>query len=107
MTKPLMYFFDKKMEKRVPVNELGQVDLDWGETIPGENKEKILYVKNVTDDRLILRQPYTLDEDLLITDYPPNLLRKESGRVKLEFKPNRERIESMKHAEWGFEVVVG
>lgn len=106
MAGPLVYYFDQKLEKRCPVNELGGVVLDWGETKPGTKKEKLLYVKNNTPDNLTLRQPYTEDSDLKITDFPPRLKHEESGKVKLEFAPKKERLDSLK-APWGFDVIIG
>lgn len=106
MTQPVTYYFDKERTKKVPVNELGEPIIDWGETIPGQRKEKTLYIENITKDRLILRQPQTNDEDLKILDYPVNLMGKESGTVRLEFAPHVDRLE--KHSGiWGFDIVIG
>ena len=106
MTSPLVSFYDESMTKRVPVNERGIPIIDWGETIPGQKKEKTFYVKNNTRDRVIIRQPYSNDEDLSIDDYPANLLGNESGIVTMSFKPHIERIEPLK-SEWGFDLVIG
>ena len=105
MAGPLVYYYDEKMQKRVPVNELGHAIIDWGETIPGAKKEKTLYVKNNTNDRLVLRQPYSADEDLRIIDFPPKILNEGNGKVKLEFAPKKERLDSH-NAPWGFDVVI-
>jgi len=106
MANPLVYYFDEALKKRVPVNEEGHPIIDWGESIPGKSKETILYVKNETEDNLVLRQPYTLDEDLKILDYPSRLMRLEQSTVKLELAINKDRVDSHK-ADWGFEVVIG
>jgi len=103
---PIAYYYDESCSKRCPVNEQGQAIIDWGETIPGQLKTKELYVKNESRDKLVIRQPYTADEDLKIKDYPAKLLSLEKGKVILQFKPNRERIDAL-HADWGFDVVVG
>ena len=106
MAKPLTYYMDKECTKRCPLNEAGEVIIDWGETIPGQRKKRELFVKNESRDKLILRQPYSLDEDLKIISYPARLFYSDSGRIALEFSPNTERIDAL-HSEWGFDVVVG
>ena len=104
--KPVSYYYDKQCEKRVPVNELGETILDWGETVPGAKKEMTLFIKNETKDRLVIRQPYSLDEDFKITNYPTRLFGEESGKISLSFHPNTERITPLKSG-WGFEIVIG
>jgi len=106
MAKPLTYYFDKECTKRYPVNEGGTPIIDYGEVIPGKTKQIELYIKNESRDRLILRQPYTLDEDMKIIDFPPSLFHTDSGKVTVEFTPNKERIDAL-HNDWGFDVVVG
>ncbi len=106
MKSPISYYFDEACNDRYPVNESGQAIIDWGETIPGQKKEKTLYAKNESRDKLVIRQPYTADEDLKIKDFPPRLFTHESGKVVLEFIPNKERIDAL-HADWGFDVIVG
>jgi hypothetical protein len=94
------------MEKRVAVNETGQPIIDWGETVPGKQKEMTLYIKNESKDALVLRQPFSTSEDLKIEDYPQRLQGEDYGMVKLSYKPNTESIESH-FGSWGFEVVIG
>lgn len=106
MKSPLTYYIDKKMEKRVPVNEEGFPIIDWGETIPGKLKEMILYVKNESKDPLTFRQPYCTSEDLKVEDYPAQMKAGTLGLVKLRYRPNPDTIESH-HASWGFQVIVG
>ncbi len=106
MKSPLTYYHDEQMTKRVQVNEEGQPILDWGETIPGKLKEMTLYVKNESKDQLVLRQPFSTDDDLKIENYPSRLFGEESGKVEFKFRPNPDKIESH-HASWGFEIVVG
>ena len=106
MAVPITYYKDKNCSQRYPVNEKGEALIDWGITIPGEKKIIELYAKNESRDRTVLRQPYTMDEDLKIIDYPKNLMGHESGTVQLEFKPNKERIDSL-HSGWGFDVIIG
>ncbi len=106
MKSPLTYYIDKKMEKRVPVNEEGFPIIDWGETIPGKLKEMILYVKNESKDSLTFRQPYSTSDDLKVEDYPARLQGEDTGVVKLKYRPNPETIQSH-HSSWGFQIVVG
>jgi len=106
MKSPLSYYTNEKCTERCPVNEKGNAIIDWQETIPGQVKTKVIYAKNESRDRLVVRQPYTEDEDLKIKDFPPRLFSGESGRVVLEFTPNPERIDAL-HADWGFDVVIG
>ena len=106
MARPLVYYYDEQLTKRVPVNSEGSAILDWGEVIPGQKKEQVLWAKNESRDRAVLRQPYTGDEDLKITDYPANLMGNESAKVKLTFEPHKERIDGH-HSEWGFDVSIG
>lgn len=106
MTRPFTYYYDQNLTNRVPVNEMGEPLLNWGETVPGQRKEKTLYIHNDTKDRLVLRQPQSNDEDLKILDYPLNLMTSESGKVRLEFHPHKDRIDSHK-GTWGFEVIIG
>ncbi len=100
------YYTDKHLTRRLPVNELGAPILDWGETVPGMKKERVLYVKNITHDRLTLRQPNTEDSDLSIKDFPTRLMGKEYGQVILEFAPHLTRIKPL-NANWSFEIVIG
>jgi len=106
MAKPLTYYYDKECTKRYPMNEKGEAIVDWGITIPGQKKIKELYAKNESRDRAIFRQPYSMDEDLKITDYPKNLMGNDIGKVTLEFAPNKDRIDSL-NAPWGFDLVIG
>ena len=103
---PLDYFFDESMTQRIPINENGNPIIDWGETEPGVRKEKTIFVKNRTLDRIILRQPYSRDEDFHILDFPPKLMGHEYAKVQLEFYPNEERLDPLR-AEWGFDVLIG
>jgi len=106
MAKPLTYFYDKECNRRVPLNEKGEIVLDWGETIPGQVKKREIWVKNESRDRIAFRQPYTLDEDLKIMDYPAKLFESEVGKVVIKFEPKGERIDAL-NANWGFDVIVG
>ena len=103
---PITYFFDESCSKRYPVNEKGQPIIDWGITIPGEKKVKTLIVRNESRDRAILRQPYSMDEDLKIVDYPKNLFSGDTGKVELTFEPKTERVDAL-HADWGFDIIIG
>jgi len=103
---PLTYYTDESMEKRLPVNEEGFPIIDWGETIPGKQKEMTLYVKNESKDNLVLRQPYSTSEDLKIKDYPARLQGEDTGIVRLKYRPNPETITSH-HSSWGFQVIIG
>ena len=106
MTSLLSYYYDMQLTKKVHTNEKGIPIIDWGETVPGQKKEKILFIKNNRRDRIIIRQPYSNDEDFHIVDYPQNLFGLESGVLKLEFTPNINRTEPLK-SEWGFDLVLG
>lgn len=100
------YYYNEKCTKRVPVNELGFAVVDWGETVPGTKKEKALWVKNLVADRIIFRQPFTEDTDLRITNFPTNLLAKQTGKVLLEFAPNKNRIKPLASG-WSFDLIIG
>ncbi len=102
----LTYYYDEECKKRYPMNEKGEAVVDWGIVIPGQKKLIELYAKNESRDRAILRQPYSLDEDQKIIDYPQNLMGNTAGKVILEFAPNKDRIDSL-HAGWGFDIVIG
>lgn len=105
--KPILeYFTDKELSHRIPVNEVGMPIFDWGETIPGEKKERTFYVKNLTQDNVSLRQPYTSDEDFKIKDYPVQLKGEESSLMKLEFNPSWNRTSPL-NADWGFDLIIG
>ncbi len=106
MRSPISYYLDEDCSQRCPVNEKGNAIIDWQETIPGQIKRKEIYAKNESRDKLVIRQPYTEDEDLKIKDYPPRLFSGEKGKVIIEFTPNRERIDAL-HSDWGFDIVVG
>jgi len=106
MVTPITYYIDKECKKRYPVNETGQAIIDWGISVPGEKKIKELYAKNESRDRAVFRQPYSIDKDLTITDYPTNLMAKEVGIVTLSFEPKKERIDAM-HSSWGFDIIIG
>lgn len=104
--KVIEYYYNKDCTKRVPVDELGNTVVDWGETIPGIKKEKQLWVKSLIYDRIIFRQPSTEDSDLFIRDFPITLMGKQSGKVLLEFAPNENRIAPL-NAGWKFDLIVG
>jgi len=106
MKHPLAYYFDKKFEKRVPVNETGNPIIDWGETIPGQKKTIELFVRNESKDRLVIRQPYTSTKELEINDYPARLFSSDTGKVNLSYTAHPDKIESH-HGTWGFEIVLG
>ena len=99
------YYYNESLTKRVPVNETGNAIIDWGETVPGLKKEKILYIKNLLRDKIILRQPHSTDEDLHIVDFPTKLLGLESGMIKLVFSPPANRLRPL-NGDWGFEDLV-
>ena len=103
---PITYYMDAECKNRYPVNESGQPILDWGIITPGQKKEKTLYGKNESKDRLVLRQPYTLDEALTITDYSPNIDSGAVGFVSFELAPKHDTIDSHK-TDWGFDVLIG
>ena len=103
---PLSYYHDEKFENRVIVNEEGKPIIDWGETIPGQIRMKTLFVKNETKDRIVIRQPWCVDEDLSIIDYPPRLFGEQAGIIKLKFAPAIHRTVPL-NSEWGFDVVIG
>lgn len=102
----IKYFYDKECKQPYPTNKNGEAVTDWGITIPGQKKKIELFAQNQSRDRAILRQPYSHDEDQKIIDYPANLMGGESGKVTLEFAPNKDRIDGL-HAGWGFDVVIG
>ena len=106
MITPLAYYYDEALTKRYEVNEFGFPILDWGEIIPGKHIERILYVKNESKDRLVLRQPFTTSDELSLEEYPTKLFSGDTGIVKLAYNSNPEKIESH-HATWGYEVIVG
>ncbi len=102
----LEYYMDKDLTKRVPVNEIGQPLFDWGETQAGQKKEKTVYVKNTTNDRITFRQPYSNDEDFMIKDYPVYLKAQESSIMKFEYHPAWNRTTPLK-SNWGFDMIIG
>jgi len=105
--KPVLeYYTDKELLNRIPVNETGQPIFNWGETIPGETKEKTFFVKNMRPDKVSLRQPYSTDEDFKIKDYPVHLKGAESSSMTLEFHPSWNRTSPL-NADWGFDLVIG
>ena len=102
----LEYYLDKNLTKRVQVNEIGQPIFDWGEVIAGQRKEKTVFVKNVSNDRVSLRQPYSSDEDFKIIDFPVHLKGQESATMKFEYAPSWHRTKPL-DTDWGFELVIG
>lgn len=107
MTKVVLeYFADEFMKTRIPVNEIGQPIFDWGETVPGERKERTFFIKNNTHDIVTLRQPHTSDEDFFIKDYPTQLKGKDSATITLEFAPKWNRVKPL-DASFDFEKVIG
>lgn len=102
----LEYFADEHLKNPIPTNESGQPVFDWGETIPGERKEKIFYIKNNTHDTITLRQPHSTDEDFKIIDYPTQLKGKEVSTIKLEFAPAWNRIIPL-NAGFDFDKIIG
>ena len=107
MAKQVMTFYhDEDCKNRCKVNESGMPLLEWGETVPGKIKTKTLYGVNESKDRIILRQPYTLDESLKITDYSVSIQGGEKGFVSFELVTKNDAIDSI-NTDWGFDVLVG
>jgi len=106
MKSPVTYYYDEMHTKRVPVNEMGNPILDWGETIPGKRKEMVLHMKNESKDQLVLRQPFTTGTALKIEDYPQRMFSEDKGTIKFSLTPDINKIES-DHSSWGLEIVVG
>jgi len=106
MRSPLTYYYDEALTKRIPVNETGQPILDWGETIPGQRKEKVIHIKNESRDSLVLRQPFSTDPALKIEDYSPRLFSEEKGTMKFSLTPDINKIESHR-GSWGIEIIIG
>ena len=104
--KPIRYYMDEACQNSYPLNEQGEAIIDWGVMSPGQEKTKTLYAKNESRDRISLRQPYTLDEALSITDFPTNLTHNQVGAVTLRLAPSKERIDAIR-AGWGFDVLIG
>ena len=105
--KPIVeYYVDQSMKSRYPVNPLGKPIIEWGESLPGTTKKREIYVRNATNDRIVMRQPHTSDPDLFIKDFPTSLNRGEIAKVVLEFAPALERDTPLR-ADWGFELVIG
>lgn len=102
----ISYYYDNKLENRVPVNEEGGAIIDWGECNAGKTKTIRLYAKNELSNRIALRQPYTEDPEFMIKTYPTNLKPGEIDEVILEYSPNIDRLIPLK-AGWGFEVLIG
>ena len=102
----LEYYTDSYLKTRIPVNEIGQPIFDWGETIPGERKEKTFHIKNNTNDTITLRQPRTTDDDFKITDYPTQLKGNETSTITLEFAPPMNRVKPL-NAYFDFEKIIG
>jgi hypothetical protein len=102
----LEYFADKYLQSPIPVNEEGQPIFDWGETIPGERKEKTFYIKNNTHDTITLRQPHTTDEDFKIKDYPTQLKGQDTSTITLEFSPRWDRTKPL-DAGFDFDKIIG
>jgi len=100
------YYTDKELTNRIPVSETGVPKFDWGETMPGQKKEKTFYMKNITPDRITIRQPYSSDEDFTIKDFPVTLKGKENGLITLEFAPAWSRIKPL-DVNWGFDYLIG
>ncbi len=102
----LEYFADEKLNHKIKINELGQPLFDWGETVPGERKEKTFFVRNVTDYGVTIRQPQSYDEDFRVKDFPIHLNPNQLGKVVLEFAPQRNRIKPLA-ADWSIEILTG
>ncbi len=102
----LEYYLDEGLTKRIPVNEIGQPLFDWGEVQAGQKKEKTVYIKNMTNDRVTIRQPYSKDEDFTIKYYPVTLKGQESSIMKFEYCPAWNRTTALE-SHWGFDLVIG
>ena len=102
----LEYFADEHHKVPIPVNAEGQPIFDWGETIPGEIREKTFYIRNNTYDTVTLRQPHTSDEDFKIKDYPTQLKSQEASTITLEFAPPWNRTKPL-NAGFDFDKIVG
>jgi len=102
---PVSYYSDEKLTKPLTIKD-GMPILEWGESVPGEKKEKTIYVKNETPDRLTFKESYCEDEDMKIESFPSNIQGNAFGVIKVQFQPESNRLKPLS-SNWGFELVIG
>jgi len=104
MKSTLVYYYDAEMTKKASMNGEGYAIIDWGETKPSQQKEKVLYVRNESHDGLLVHQLHPTDEASKISYFPVTLMERESDKASLVFTPHSGRIKSSS-AEWDFDIV--
>lgn len=101
----LGYYLTENLKSKPQTDTSGRVVLDFGRNKPDEVKELQLFVRN--EGKYIMElNPYSDDEDLVITKYPRILQPNEVGEVKLTFTPKAGRIIPLR-SQWGFELTIG
>jgi hypothetical protein len=112
MTILLAYFADANAEYMLASDANGNFKVDFGPDVMKnppragiDSVHKTVYVKNVHHFPMELR-PYTLDDDLTITEYPEFLEPGQTGKVTLTFSPSEDRIKPLEGGSWDFTKVV-
>jgi len=82
-------------------------NFDFGITPLGESNRIKVDIVNEYQDKVELKDPYSLDPEVSIVSFTPLIEKSGEGNMILEFKPSKERTESLKDQKVGFTVIIG
>lgn len=99
--KVIQYYMDDDLGERAPTDSNGNLILDFGTVLQGQEKRIKLFAKNTIEYDIQLEPLIEADEpDLKITRYPAVLKAGEIAEVLISFKPDLDRIKPL---ESGFD----
>lgn len=99
--KVIQYYMDDNLGERAPTDSNGNLILDFGTVLQGQEKRIKLFAHNTIEYDIQL-EPLIEDNepDLKITRYPSVLRAGETAEVLISFKPDLDRIKPL---EAGFD----
>ena len=97
---------DAKGLRQPAQDKQGNVILNFGKTIAGQQSTIELYVKNNLDTAIYEMSPVSSDPDVVITNHPKLLMPGAVERMEIAFKPGKDRRQKLSDAHWGFEYAI-
>lgn len=99
--KVIQYYLDPNLEERAPTDSSGNLILQFGTVLQGQEKRVHLFANNTIEYDIQLEPLIEADEpDLKITRYPNILKAGETAEIVISFKPDLDRVKPL---ESGFD----